>query len=57
MRFWLESDEAIDDLKIPNYDLYLNSNGRGKGVAAYCRKDIFKHQIVVIQENKHMEEK
>ena len=42
---WLESDGVIDDLKIPNYDLYLNSNGRGKGVAAYCRKGIFKHQI------------
>ena len=48
---WLESDEVIDDLKIPNYDLYLNSNGRGKGVAAYCRKGIFKHQIDIKRES------
>ena len=48
---WLENDEAIDDLKIPNYDLYLNSKGRGKGVAAYCRKDIFRHEIDIKREN------
>ena len=48
---WLESDENIQDLMIPNYDLYLNSNGRGKGVAAYCRKDIFRHQIDIKREN------
>jgi exonuclease III len=48
---WLESDENIQPLMIPNYDLYLNSNGRGKGVAAYCRKDIFRHQIDIKREN------
>ena len=48
---WLESDENIQDLMIPNYDLYLNSNGRGKGVAAYCRKEIFRHEIDIKREN------
>ena len=47
----MENDEAIDDLKIPNYDLYLNSKGRGKGVAAYCRTDIFRHEIDIKREN------
>ena len=48
---WLEDDEAIDDLKIPNYDLYLNSKGRGKGVAAYCRKDKFRHETDIKRGN------
>ena len=48
---WLESDENIQHLMIPNYDLFLNSNGRGKGVAAYCRKDIFRHEIDIKREN------
>ena len=48
---WLENDEAIDDLQIPNYDLHLNSKGRGKGVAAYYRKDKFRHVIDIKREN------
>ena len=48
---WLENDETIEDLNIPNYNLYLNSEGRGKGVAAYCKKDIFKHEINIKEEN------
>ena len=48
---WLESDENIEELMIPNYDLYLNSNGRGKGVAAYCKKGIFKHELNIKRQN------
>ena len=48
---WLENDQIIEDLKIPNYNLYLNSNGKGKGVAAYCKKDIFMHKIDIKEEN------
>jgi hypothetical protein len=48
---WMDNDENIQDLKIPNYDLYLNSNGKGKGVAAYCKKDIFMHKIDIKKEN------
>ena len=40
---WLNSDEDREDLDIPGYDLYINSNGKGKGIATYCRKDMFMH--------------
>jgi exonuclease III len=48
---WLESDETIEELMIPNYDLYLNSNSRGRGIAAYCRKNIFQHELDIKREN------
>ena len=30
-------------VKIPHYELHLNSKGNGKGVATYYRKDLFRH--------------
>jgi hypothetical protein len=51
---WLENDEIIEDLKIPNYELHINSNGKGKGVAAYYKKDIFMPEIDVKKENMQM---
>ena len=48
---WLDSDEIGDELNIPDYYLFLNSNGRGKGVATYCRKEIFKHDMDIKKEN------
>ena len=42
---WLESDECREDLQIPEYDLYVNSFGKGKGIATYIKKDIFNHKI------------
>ena len=48
---WLEEDTNIEDLKIPNYDLHLNSKGRGKGIATYFKQNIFKHVKDIKQEN------
>ena len=48
---WLETDEIREDLKIPGYDLYLNSKGKGKGIATYCKKNIFKHEKDIKKEN------
>ena len=38
---WLDNDEETEDLKIPNYELHLNSKGKGKGIAAYYKKEKF----------------
>ena len=40
---WLEDDDINDDLSILGYDLHLNSNGKGKGLATYYKSSIFKH--------------
>jgi exonuclease III len=48
---WLESDGIRDDLNIPDYDLFLNSNGKGKGVATYFKKDIFTHDMDIKKKN------
>ena len=40
---WLEDDYRNDNFNIPGYDLYLNSQGRGKGLATYIKSSIFKH--------------
>ena len=40
---WQESDEDNQDLDIPDYKLVLNSKGKGKGIAAYFKQDIFHH--------------
>ena len=48
---WLESDEVGEDLTIPQYDLHLNSYGKGKGIAIYFKKDIFKHKTDIKQEH------
>ena len=44
---WEEDDYIRDEFKIPHYELHLNSKGKGKGVATYYRKDIFKHDYDV----------
>ena len=40
---WLENDDDTEDLKIPHYEVHLNSKGKGKGIAIYFKKEIFKH--------------
>ena len=40
---WTENDDITDDLLIPDYELHLNSKGKGKGVATYYKKSKFKH--------------
>ena len=48
---WLEDDDINDNLNIPGYDLHLNSNGRGKGLATYYKSSIFKHHSDKKNEN------
>jgi exonuclease III len=39
---WIEDDDISEDMNIPNYELHLNSNGKGKGVAAYYNQRLFR---------------
>ena len=48
---WLEDDVATEILQIENYDLHLNSNGKGKGIAIYFKKDTLKHEIDIKEES------
>ena len=48
---WLEDDTSIDDLKISNYELHLNSNGKGKGLAIYYKKSNLQHEIDIKEDN------
>ena len=38
---WLNNDESEADLEIPGYNLHINSNGKGKGIASYYKKEVF----------------
>ena len=38
-------------VKMPEYDLHLNSNGKCKGIAIYYKKDIFEHKIDIKKEH------
>ena len=51
---WLEDGDNYEDLKIPNYELHLNSNGKGKGLAIYFKKDTLKHEADIKEENIQM---
>jgi len=42
---WLEDDEHLEELSIPNYSLHSNSCGRGKGVAIYYKENLFSSDI------------
>ena len=48
---WLEDDTILENLKISNYQLHLNSNGKGKGIAIYYKKYALKHEIDIKEEN------
>ena len=48
---WLEDDTATELFEIPNYKLHLNSNGKGKGIAIYFKKDKIRHVIDIKEEN------
>ena len=48
---WLEDDTLLDELQIPDYKLHLNSNGRGKGIAIYYKKEIFTHEADIKEDN------
>ena len=36
---WLDKYETGEHYRIPNYDLFLNSAGNGKGIAVYIKND------------------
>ena len=48
---WLQEDAISEDLQIPNFQLHLNSNGKGKGVAIYFKETIFQHECDIKKEN------
>ena len=48
---WLEDDMSTEEFAIPNYELKLNSNGKGKGIATYFKKEIWTHEADVKMEN------
>ena len=48
---WLENDETTENFEMSNYELHLNSNGRGKGIAVYFQKGKLKHKIDIKEEN------
>ena len=48
---WLEDDTILENLKISNYELHLNSNGKGKGIAIYYKKCTIKHEIDIKEDN------
>ena len=48
---WLEDDTILEKLNILNYELHLNSNGKGKGIAIYYKKDVVQHESDIKEEN------
>ena len=41
----MENNDISEEMKIPNYELHLNSNGKGKGVAAYFNQRLFRPDV------------
>ena len=48
---WLEDGTSNDELQIPDYNLHLNSSGKGKGVAIYFKEDTFKHELDISKDS------
>ena len=44
---WLEKDDDDINYTLPGYDASMNKRGRGKGTAAYYKREKFKHQVTV----------
>ena len=40
---WFENDDVTEEIRITEYDLHLNTKGKGKGIAIYLKKEIFEH--------------
>ena len=36
---WLRTDSVVEEIQIPYYQLHLNSNGAGKGLAIYYNQE------------------
>ena len=48
---WLEDDKPTENLNIPNYEVHFNSQGKGKGIAIYFKKNTVRHQRDIKEEN------
>ena len=48
---WLEDKTIPENILMPNYNLHLNSQGKGKGIAIYYKEDIIKHEQDINDEN------
>ena len=48
---WLDENRPREDLEIETYELHLNSNGKGKGIAIYFKKDLLKHELDIKHQN------
>ena len=48
---WLEENSSTDDLSIPTYDLHLNSDEKGKGIAIYSKRGTLIHKMDIKEEN------
>ena len=48
---WLENDDIAENFEIPQFDLHLNSKGKGKGIAIYYKKDMFSHDFDINEEH------
>ena len=49
---WLHDDTSPRNFAIPGFELHLNSNGRGKGLATYYKKSLIS-QVKDIKENNY----
>ncbi len=47
---WLEN-EGKNDYNVNGYELHLNSQGRGKGLAIYFKKECFQHETDIKKPN------
>ena len=50
---WLENEEK-NGYNVNGYELHLNSQGRGKGLAIYFKKEIFQHETDIKKTNLQM---
>jgi exonuclease III len=48
---WLEVNTELEDLKIKDYQLHLNSYGKGKGIAIYFKMGTVRHETDIKEED------
>ena len=48
---WLDENTILEEFMIQNYNLHLNSHGKGKGIAIYFNMNVLKHDQDISDEN------
>ena len=48
---WLEDDANLYNLQIPDYELHVNSHGKGKGIAIYFKNNTLQHEKDINKNN------